>query len=214
MDTNINNDIKFVSAHKRSAAASIDITIVAFIRIVVAQIIGALWLNKMIADFLIEFRDHFGTEVIKSDPSHIEFITHHKIFHTMLLFYFVIVMVGALYHSYLNSSAWQGTLGKRIMKIMIIGDEGKRISFWNGLAHYFLSLLPFIFIIYLAVYQNIHQTSFFAAIFETKTNMFLSALTAIWMQAHIFTKKKTTIYDLICRTIFIEGKTQAKFPWK
>jgi len=214
MDTNINSDIKFVSAHKRSAAASIDITIVAIIRIFAAQLIGALWINKMIADFLLEFRDHFGTEVIKSDPSHIEFITHHKIFHSMIIFYFIIVMIGAVYHSYLNSSMWQGTIGKRIMKIMIISDEGKKISFLNGLAHYFLSLLPFVFIIYLAAYQNIHQITFFAAILDSKVNIFFSALTAIWVQAHIFTKKKTTIYDLICRTIFIEGKTQVKFPWK
>lgn len=211
MDT----DINFVSASRRSAAVSIDITIVLILRIFVAQIMGILWLNDVIANFLADFKNHFGTEYVSSNPEHLNFISNHKIFPAILIFYAIIVMVGAIYHAYLNSSAWQGTVGKRLMKIMMINEiNGKNISFLKGLAHYFLSLLPFAFLTYLFAYQGLHNLNFIAAITANAFNISLSFLTAVWVQTHIFTKKKTTIYDLICKVIFIEGKTSAKYPTK
>lgn len=210
MDTGI----KFVSAFKRSSAVSIDITIVLLIRIIVAQILGSLWLNNQIADFFKEFHDHFGTEFIHNNPDHIAFISHHKIFHSMIIFYAILLLIGAVYHAYLNSSKWQATIGKRLLKIMVAKEDGSRISFLQGFAHYFLSLLPVIFIIYLVSFTEMNHVNFFSAITANIINIFFSALTVLWVQVQIFTKKRTTLYDLICKLMFIEGKTVFKFPWK
>lgn len=210
MDT----DIKFVRAFKRGTAVSLDMTIVLIIRIFFAQILGLLWLNKKIAEFFTEFHDHFGTEFIHRNPEHIAFISNHKVFYLMLIFYIIILLIGAIYHAYFNSSKWQATIGKRVMNIMVVKEDGGRINFFQGLAHYFLSLFPVAFIIYLVSFAELNHINFFSAITANIINISLSTLTVLWVQTQIFTKKRTTLYDLICKLIFVEGRTVFKFPWK
>ena len=212
MDTNI-NEVKYVGAFKRTTAVSIDMVIVMFFRIVIAQFLGALWINKTIENFLIEFNEHFGTDIIKNDPAHLEFIAAHPAFHQLLLLYFIIILVGPLYHAYLNSSAWQGTIGKRLMDIKIVKDDYTKINFGRGIAHYILSILPIIFITYLfALMVNNHLT-LFSAVAYTPLTLFLGLSSILWIQIHSFTARKTTAYDLICKVVFIHGKTTAKLPW-
>ncbi len=214
MVINTSSELKFVKAFKRSNAIFIDILVVLLIRIIVAQILGFLWINKVLLNLLADFQVNFGTETIKNTPEHLEFLKNHPAFGSMLLFYFIIFLVGAIYHAYFNSSQWQATLGKRIMKIIIIDENGKKISFLKAISHYFLSLLPIIYIFYMIIFQTTHQTSLFNSMIANTANILFSIIAALWLQAHIFTKKRTTIYDLICKLIFIEGKTSAKYPWK
>ena len=213
MDTNI-SDKKYVSSFKRAAAISVDIFIVGFARIIFAQLLGMLVINKMIIDFIQEFQAYFGTETIKNNPDHIGFILNHKIFYVILCFYFAILMIGALYHAYFNSSKWQATIGKRMMKIMLVSKDGQKITFMRALAHYVLSILPIIYIIYLLGYQASHKASFFQAITASEASVFFGFVFLLWVQIQSFTKQKTTAYDIICKTIVIEGKSGSKFPWK
>ncbi len=206
-------DEKYASSFRRSVAAGIDIWIVLFMRIATMQILGILWINRAVMEFMGEFKDQFGTESIKNTPEHIDFIIHHRIFIYALTFYAIIILVGAIYHAYLNSSSWEGTIGKRLMNMKIIKENNLKISFKRGLMHYFLSVLPFAFLIYLLSFQIRNDLTFYNALIASEFNIFLGIIFVFWVQIHLFTKRKTTAYDLICNTILVNGKTDAKWPW-
>ena len=213
---NIDNSFEkkeYAGSIRRSFAATIDIWIVLITRIIIMQLLGMIWINKQMAFFMQEFREHFGTEFIKNNPEHIDFIIHHRMFYYALVFYAIVIFIGTLYHAYLNSSAWQATIGKRLMKIIIVTQDGEKISLNRGRAHYFLSILPFAFIIYLISYQLNNGLTLFQTVTHSETNVFLGISFILWTQIHMFTKKKTTAYDIICKTVLIKKRTDAKFPW-
>lgn len=212
MDTST-NEMEYVSGFKRSSAISIDMIVVMFMRIVVAQLLGMFWINRSIEKFALDFNEHFGTEIIKNNPEHLQFIVAHPAFREMLFFYFIIVMIGLLYHSLLNASAWQGTIGKRVFNIRIVKDDGNKIGFGIGIGHYILSILPILYMIYLFSIMINNNLTLFHAISHTPLVLFLGFVSIIWIQIHTFTKRKTTVYDLICKVVFIHGRTPAKLPW-
>lgn len=207
------NGNQYTSSTRRGIAAMIDAGIVLFIRVVVAQILGILLVNNAIKDFMNEFQNKFGTEFVKNNPDHIDFVLHHRIFIICLLFYATVIFIGALYHALLNSSSWQATIGKRILGITVEKTNGSQISFGLGLAHYFLSVLPFVFVMYLIVFQVSHNLTFYGAITASSFNIFFGVLFILWTQIHSFTKKKNTAYDLICKTTLVNKKIATKFPW-
>ncbi|MBM3579753.1 MAG: RDD family protein [Alphaproteobacteria bacterium] len=203
----------YASSLRRSTAAMLDVWIVLVLRMIVAQIVGMLWMNEQLHNFLLQFRTEFGTDEFKNTPEHLNFFIHHPLFYYMLIFYALIIMVGGAYHAYLNSSVWCGTVGKRIMKIVLIKENGVQISFGRGLLHYFLSVLPFAFLFYLVTYQLRYKLNLYQALTASDINIALSILFVLWAQIHLFTKKKVTVYDLICRTVTANGKTSTKWPW-
>jgi uncharacterized RDD family membrane protein YckC len=206
---------RYASSFKRATASMIDLWIVLFLRILTMEILGRIWLKGEIVNFVKEFYDRFGTETPKNTPEHIDFIINSRVFFYVIIFYLVIILIGALYHALLNSSNWNGTVGKRLMKIIIVKEYDElKISFLRGLLHYFLSILPFAFIIYLVIYQKINHLTFYQAITTSELNVFLGIIFVFWTQIHLFTKKKNTAYDMICETILINGKTESKLPWK
>lgn len=213
----------YVGTFKRSTASFIDVTIVFFLRAFAMQIMGYLWLNEQILRYAQDFQNRFGTESMKNTKPHVEFLLNHQIFIHGIIFYFIVLMIGALYHSLLNSSKWQATIGKRLLKIVMVKDEfsydepseiGKfRISYAKALGHYFLSILPLAYVIYITSYQVNYKLDFVKAITATEANVFFGLVFILWVQIHIFTKKKTTAYDMICKTNFVNGRTSSKFPW-
>lgn len=207
-----NQNQKYASSFRRGTAAMIDIWITLFVRAVFAQIIGSLFLNKMMTSFLLDFKNEFGTDTPKNTPEHITYIFHHSFFYYMLIFYTFIILIGAVYHAYLNSSTWNGTIGKRTMKIMITTKNELPISFGRGLLHYFLSVVPFVFLFYILIYQISHEVNFYQAITSSDLNVFLSIVFVMWLQIQIFTKTKVTAYDLITNTVMTNGRTDYKWP--
>jgi len=141
------------------------------------------------------------------------FFFSHQFFYSLLAALFIIFVAGAIYYAWLNSSSWQATIGKRLMKIIMVDNNDNKISFYTGLTHYFLSVLPFVFICYLLIYQASHHLTFFQTVIASPTNIFFGFIFAIWTQLHLLTKSKRTAYDIICKTFTINGKTAAKFPW-
>lgn len=204
---------EYSGSTRRGFAAMIDAAIVLFIRVFTAQILGIIFVNNAIKEFLTEFQNKFGTEFIKNSPEHIHFVLHHRIFIIGLFFYASVIFVGALYHALLNSSYWQATIGKRLLGIAIEKYDGSKISFGTGLIHYFLSVLPFVFITYLIAFQLSNKLTFYQAATASSLNLFLGVLFIAWTQIHSLTKKKTTAYDLICKTLLVNKRTAAKLPW-
>lgn len=209
------DQIIYSDSFRRSIASGIDMVVVLFARAVLVQLIGSMYLDRIWKNFFVEFYDKFGTETVKRTPEHIAFLVHHQIFYITLLSLVAVLLLGAFYHAYLNSSLWQATIGKRVMKIVIVkGSYNSKLSFNLAILHYFLSLVPFIFIFYLLNYQFNHNLSFFETITDSALNLFFGFLFIFWVQIHLFTRKKTTAYDLICNTFLINGKTDSKLPWK
>ena len=204
---------KYVGSFTRSFAAAIDALIVLFIRFFVLQILSKLWIEREVVNFQNIFSQHFGTETVKRTPEHIEFFIHSSVFLCLIISLAIVLLVGAFYHAYLNSSAWKATIGKRLTKIIIVKQDFSKLNFGTAFGHYFLSILPFAFVIYLTIYKANNQVSFFHAVTATEFNIFLGILFVGWVQIQLFTKRKTTAYDLICGTVLAGGKTEAKLPW-
>ena len=53
----------------------------------------------------------------------------------------VSIVVGWLYYSLLESSSWQGTLGKKLLGMRVIDLNGNRISFGRATGRYFGKIL-------------------------------------------------------------------------
>jgi uncharacterized RDD family membrane protein YckC len=207
------HDIKYVGSFRRSTASLIDIWIVIFLRATTMHLFGKFWLEEKFIKLKQDFVTNFGTDTPKNTPEHINFIINSDAFLCLVISIMIVILVGALYHAYFNASAWNATIGKRIMKIMVLKESGLKISFLRAISHYFLSILPFIFIAYLLSFKAHNQVSFYSAITASELNVFLTLLFIIWMQIHLFTKKKTTIYDMICNTVLVRGRTATRFPW-
>ncbi|GDX35776.1 hypothetical protein LBMAG18_02870 [Alphaproteobacteria bacterium] len=202
-----------VGSFKRSIAGAIDSVIVLIGRIFFAETFGKNYLEPSILSFKNEFKEKFGTDTPKNTPEHLEFLYQHEVFSKTMILMFMILMIGAIYHAYLNSSSWQGTIGKRTMGFTIIKQNNLPLSFFRALLHYFLSILPFIYIFYLFSYQLKYNIDLYQAITANEINILFGIIFTLWVQIHAFTKNKTTAYDLICNTICIYNITNAKMPW-
>ncbi len=100
------------------------------------------------------------------------------------------------------------------MKIVIVdnSDYGE-VSFFKALTHYFLSVLPMVYVLYLLGFQATYKLTFYQAIVATKYNVFFGIIFTAWLQAHLFTKKRSTAYDMILNTSIINGVTRFRFPF-
>ena len=179
----------YAGSFTRTFAAGIDVWIVMFLRGIFLQASAILFLNDEVQNFAKEFGDYFGTANMKFNIDHINFLMNHRIFYISIFIYAFVIFIGAFYHAYLNSSAWRGTIGKRLMKIMIIKNDMSPITIWRGFAHYFLSILPFAFVLYLIVYQLAKNMTLLQAISDNPVNVFLGIIFVLWVQLHLFTKK-------------------------
>ena len=202
----------YISSFRRGAAAAVDILVVAFLRILFAQINGILWFNDQILQFQNDFEAKFSTKIIGHSPEHVEFLLHHPIVKMTIIFYIGIVLVGAFYHALLNSSSWCATLGKRIMNIVLVKNEGKRMTILNGFSHYFLSIVPWIFMIYILIYQGYHAATIYESISGNVFNLMFGIISVTWINIHFITKKKITVQDIIVGTTMAEGRIGGAYP--
>jgi len=207
------NTHNFASSAKRSIASAIDTVIVLIIRILFIESIGRMWIEPILLKFNTKFKEKFGTETPKRTPEHIEFMYQHELFYNIFALFMIIVLIGAIYHSALNSSSWRATIGKRLMGIAIVKNNSMPLSFKRALLHYFLSILPFFYIFYIISYQMKNDLEIYQAITGSIENIIFGIIFMLWLQIHLFTKNKTTAYDLICNTIFINKVFDAKMPW-
>ena len=72
MSTNSN----YASSFRRGAAATIDIWLVLMLRVILGELLGKIWLERVMINFMKDFNDKFGTETLKNTPEHITFFVH------------------------------------------------------------------------------------------------------------------------------------------
>jgi uncharacterized RDD family membrane protein YckC len=60
--------------------------------------------------------------------------------------YVVIAFAGQwLYEAWLTSSSWQGTIGKRVLRLKVVDEAGNRISFGRATGRFFAKILSSMF---------------------------------------------------------------------
>jgi uncharacterized RDD family membrane protein YckC len=208
----MSEEVIYANSFKRGAAVFIDLFIVSFLRIIFLEINGELWYKQQLINFTNDFKAKFGVDVIGKVPAQIEYLAHHSIITSSIILFLLIMLVGALYHALLNSSSWSATFGKRIMGIILINSDGRKLSFLEAFGHYLLSLFPWIFMVYIVSFQNFHSITIFQAITANPFNILFGLVTIAWIQIHSITKRKVTTHDLICKTVMVEGRVGGKFP--
>ena len=197
---------KYANGFRRAFASLIDIFISNIIRMITFAVLGELFIAKQLVNFREAFQTKFDSNSIGRDPEKIRFLMEHQIFQTVLLCLFVVFLVGALYYILLNCSKWQATIGKKLMGLIMVTNNcqhNDRLTLFESLSHYLLSIIPWFFAIYIAIYQQMHQINIYDAIMGNNFNLIFGLITVLWWQVHLFTKKKTTVPDLICQTIVI-----------
>ncbi|MFT6106799.1 MAG: putative RDD family membrane protein YckC [Rickettsiales bacterium] len=195
---------KNAGSFKRFVASAIDILIANIIRMVTFTVLANLWLKKHINNFYGEFQEKFDSNFVGNDPEKIQFIAQHSITKFVLLFFLIVFVSGALYYAYCNSSKWRATFGKKIMKIIVVRDDGEKLGFFISASHYLLSFVPWIFVFYIFSYSMLHKVNIYSAIWDNYFNLVFGLITLAWMQVHIIIKKKKTAADLICGVKVIE----------
>lgn len=202
--TDFNQQLQYAGSFRRSFASAIDMVISNFIRVIVATGLGTLWFGKKVAEFQDAFKEKFGVEIIGRNQEQVEFFIHHPVFKSALLFFFIIFLSGALYYIILNASLWHATIGKKLMKIIVIKNDGEKLTLLESIAYYLLSLVPWLFIFHILIYQLVNNVNIYNAIVHNTFNLIFGLITLMWLQIHLITKKKTTAHDLICNTIVVK----------
>ncbi len=200
-----NQEFKYVGSFKRSFAAAMDTLIANLIRMVVVMFLSALWMSQQVSNFQNDFKAKFDSQIIGKDPDKIQFLMQHSVFKSALLFCFVVFMSGALYYILMGCSKWRGGVGKKLMKIAIVKNDGTKLTLLESASHYFLSIVPWFFIFYIFTYHMMRGINLYNAITENTFNLIFGLITLAWLQIHMVTKKKTTAADLICKTIVIKA---------
>ena len=200
-----------IGIFRRGFATMIDVFISGFIRVLSAQILWNIWLKGEIENFYIDFENKFNTNIIGGDLTHINFMIHPQVTKSAIIFALLIFLVGALYHAFLDSSPWRTTIGKRLMKIIVLTEDGKRLSFLRALIRYCLSVVPWIFMIHIVIYTGYNKLSLYNALTQNHANLFFGIITMIWIQIPIVTKKKITTHDLLCETVLQQGDFKPLF---
>jgi uncharacterized RDD family membrane protein YckC len=85
------------------------------------------------------------------------------------LLYSLCIGITTLYFSVLESSEWQGTIGKKYNKIKVVDAEGKRISFLLAFLRTLLKLISLLLLIFaiLIIYLRRDRKSFHDIILKT-----------------------------------------------
>jgi uncharacterized RDD family membrane protein YckC len=208
-----NEFTNYATPMKRSISGIIDCFIVLFLRACFLQFMSNFFVENFLNDFIAEFENKFGTRTPKGTTEHVEFIMNHSIFIYSIIIIFITILIGAIYHAYLNSSQWQATIGKRIAGIMVVGTNGEKISFFTGIFHYFLTLTPIFFVAFIFIYATINKLEIYEIFTKNHILTILGLFFLIASHANSFNKKKINFFDYLMKIEFHLGRTESKTPW-
>jgi uncharacterized RDD family membrane protein YckC len=123
----------------------------------------------------------------------------------MFLIFATSLIVGGMYYVVMFSCNLQATYGCKLFAIKLIyKTTGGRVSFVRALVRYIAYLMPILFVFIVGI-QYLNQS---INIFT----LMLVFLTAIWYDVGFFIKTKSSIPDLLTKTMLIS--TKAKFITK
>jgi uncharacterized RDD family membrane protein YckC len=203
----------YATITKKSLAGFIDFFIVLFLRACFLQILNDFYLSKLFYNFLNDFENKFGTREPKGTHEHVSFVLHHPIFIYSLIIIIFVLLIGAIYYSYFNSSSWQATIGKRIAKIIVVNKNSEKISFSTALYHYLLNLIPIIFLILVLIYSQKNKYNIYATFSKNQFLTICGFLVLVASNCSFLNKKKLNFFDYLLKIEFHQGKTQSKMPW-
>ena len=199
-------EILYIKPYKRGLAMMIDIFIATIIRVIFVQIIGVIFINEKIIKFQEEFAAEFQEPFSNANIDHITFLSNHDIVGVMGIFLIATILIGSAYHILLNCSKWSATVGKRVCNIVMVANDGKRLSFWQSFSHYFLSLVPWLFVIYIMIFASQNKLSIYDAVTKDLTNILFGILVAVWINSNSLLKKRSMIQDIIAGCSLVQGK--------
>jgi uncharacterized RDD family membrane protein YckC len=209
----LDSDYPIASVFKRGIATIIDIHITIILMAIYLEISFRNYYFQKYNVFFEDFYQKFGTKTPKNTPEHLDFIFNHNIFYWTIFIIITTISIGAIYHAYLNSSSWQATIGKRIMKIIITNKKQDRISFPAGLWHYFLTLIPYFFIVFVILYSRKNNLQLYDYLTNNHKVLLIGIIIMLAYQANIFNKKKISLCDYIANIEFYKHKTPYILPW-
>jgi len=147
------------------------------------------------------------------------------LFSNNLLGYYIYNFIGLLYYVVLESSKYQGSLGKIIIGLKVINLGGAKISFSKAVIRYIAFMLPAIPFAWVSTlsynpeliaasqsyYQNpqAQMNSPVLVSYGIKymaSLLFLVIFSFIWYLPIAFTKQKTGLHDLLSKTRVIRVK--------
>jgi uncharacterized RDD family membrane protein YckC len=205
--------VKYATSSRRMFSGSIDCFVVLILRALFLQTLNNSYTINFFNNFIDEFERNFGTRTPKGTVEHIEFIMNHSIFIYALIIIFITIFIGTIYHAYFNSSNWRATIGKRIAGIVVVDKDYERISFMTGIYHYFLSLAPIIFIIFILFYSQKNKYEIYDVFSKNHFLTILGLLLFIASNGNAFSKKRINFFDYLMKIEFHLGRTENKLPW-
>jgi uncharacterized RDD family membrane protein YckC len=209
----LDSDYPIASVFKRGIAGIIDIHITIILMAIYLEISFRNYYFQKYNNFFEDFYQKFGTKTPKNTPEHLDFIFNHDIFFWTIFIIITTILIGAFYHAYLNSSSWQATIGKRIMKIIITDNKQNKISLIAGLWHYFLTLIPYLFIAFVIFFSKKNNLQIYDLLTSNKKILLIGILIILANQMNIFNKKKINLFDYIANVEFYKHKTPYILPW-
>jgi len=130
---------------------------------------------------------------------------------TILVF---IILIGAVYYALFYSSKWQASIGKRIFNIKIVDKNNHRkVKFFDGFCYYFLTIIPYFFILILFIYISKNNISIYQVFKEIWGFTFFGIAILFAVNMSSFNKKKINFFDYLMDFEFHIGKTKSKYPW-
>lgn len=208
-----NEYTNYATPTKRSLSGIIDCFIVLILRACFLQTLNNIYVSEFINNFINEFEQQFGTRTPKGTVEHIEFIMNHSIFIYGLIIIFITILIGGIYYAYFNSSNWQATIGKRIIGVMVVNKDGEKISFNTGICHYFLTLTPIIFIVFVFIYAQKNKIEIYEVFSKNHALLITGFLFLLANHAGSFNRKKINFFDYLMKIEFHLGRTTPKTPW-
>jgi uncharacterized RDD family membrane protein YckC len=208
-----NETLIYATPTKRMISGIIDSFIVLILRALFLQIVINSFAVNIFNNFIEEFEKNFGTRTPKGTTEHVEFIMNHSIFLYGLIIFFITIFIGNFYHAYFNSSSWQATIGKRIAGVIVTNKDSQKISFMTGVNHYFLSLIPIIYIIFIFIYAQKNKYEIYELFSKNHFLAILGLLLLIASNANAFSNKRINLFDYFMKIEFHIGRTENKLPW-
>ena len=202
---------------KKIIANFIDIFASLIIRLIICGIILVIFKDSIIiaSEDLIKI-----TEGILNSKEVIMIFLEHDIFKIILSFIILFALIGSLYQIYFHSSSWCATIGQRIMKIVVVKDDGQYITIPSAILHHILSLIPLFTALYFISFIVIHNNKYrinnisdlITTFYANNFNIFMIIIMLLWINIPIFIKSKKSVPDIICKTKIDTGQTDSRFP--
>ena len=200
----MSDDIKYASPLKRSIAFNIDVMITIFIRVISFQILAFFTISEEVNLLREEIQGAIDSGILNENDqqSFFNFVYNSQYFQEIMKYIptilLIIFIIGGIYYPIMETSKKCSTIGKRIMKIVVIDKNGKKLTFIQSLFRYLINFIPLIMLFYIVSKISVKSFDLFTIL--------ICFVTFFWYHISSFNKEKSTLTDMLSNSIAIEGK--------